>query len=204
MKSALREQVLAKRNDLSSSFVEQKSKIITKHLSALPMIKQAQTILSYISFGNEVGTHEFIRSALKNKNIVVPFVTDTAHRHLALSYLLDWAHLTPGSYGILEPSPDHVTHVEYKDVDISIVPGIAFDVLCHRIGYGCGYFDRILKKFRTPKIGLAFDIQILEKIPYTIYDVPMNYVLTEKRIISNGGPNTVSKTYKSSKYKGQS
>jgi 5-formyltetrahydrofolate cyclo-ligase len=204
MKSVLREQILEKRKALPPSFLEEKSTIIIKHLSLLPAIEQAKTILSYISFGNEVYTHDFIRSSIKKKNIVVPFVADTTQKKLSLSYLSDWNNLLPGNYGILEPSPDHVTPAEFEDIDICVIPGVAFDTSCHRIGYGYGYFDRILKKIHTLKIGLAFEVQILNNIPITSYDVPMDCILTEKRFISYGKHGIVSKTYKSSKYKGQS
>ena len=67
--------------------------------------------------------------------------------------------------------------------DLCIVPGVAFDKTGHRIGFGGGYFDRLLKKTRAATIGLAYEFQIIDKVPVTAYDVAVDYIVTEKRVI---------------------
>src|SRR3989338_3616519 len=90
----------------------------------------------------------------------------------------------PKTFGILEPKESYQREFNPDKLDIVIVPGIAFDKNGHRIGYGYGYYDRFLKTIRkeTLKIGLAYDFQLIEKIPEERHDVPVDIILTEKEI----------------------
>jgi 5-formyltetrahydrofolate cyclo-ligase len=89
--------------------------------------------------------------------------------------------ITKGKYGILENS---MSDSIIEEMDLLIVPGIAFDLQGNRIGYGKGYYDRFLSKRKANYIiGLAFENQIINKIPKTAYDIPVNILFTEKRII---------------------
>lgn len=92
--------------------------------------------------------------------------------------------LQVGAFGILEPKPS-CPLVTPDEIDIIVVPGLAFDECCNRLGRGLGYYDRFLKNLpqRTLKVALAFECQIMPRIPIKPNDVPMDTVITEKRAI---------------------
>ena len=133
----------------------------------------------FVSFNSEVDTHDMIRNALKNKTIIIPKV---AHHEIEPSFIIDFDNLIPGKFGILEPI--ETMKIAYKNIDLILVPGIAFDKEGHRIGYGFGYYDKFLKKVpKAIKIGLAFDFQIVDKIPREMHDVPVDLIVTEERVV---------------------
>jgi 5-formyltetrahydrofolate cyclo-ligase len=202
MKNVLRKTFLQKRDAIPAQAVKEKSAVIIQKLLSLEEVQRAQIIFSYISFKSEVYTHGLIKSLIKSKVVVVPIVTDTQKKTLLLSQLQNWSYVSPGFYGILEPRKEYLKEVPYKDIDVAVVPGVLFDKKCHRIGYGGGYFDRLLKKLTAKKIGLAFDTQIIEAIPREKHDASMDKIITDKRIIQcNKKINNLSKTYKYSQYK---
>jgi 5-formyltetrahydrofolate cyclo-ligase len=183
MKNVLRKTFVQERDTLSAKTIKNKSAVIIHKLLLLEEIQRAQIIFFYISFKGEVYTHGLIKSLIKSKAVVVPLVTDTKKKTLLLSQLQSWSHLSPGSFGILEPREEYIKEVPYGDIEVAVVPGVLFDVRCHRIGYGGGYFDRLLKKLTAIKIGLAFDTQIIETIPQEKHDVSMDKIITDRRII---------------------
>ena len=97
--------------------------------------------------------------------------------------VIDFESLVPfGKFGI--PEPMELMKVSYKSIDAVIVPGVAFDKNGYRIGFGFGHYDKFLKK--TPhavKIGLAFEFQIVDSVPKEEHDVPVDFIITEKRVI---------------------
>ena len=133
----------------------------------------------FVSFNSEVSTHQMIKEALKTKTAVIPKVV---HHEIEPSVILDFDNLVPGKFGILEPI--ETMKIAYKNIDLVLVPGIVFDKEGHRIGYGFGYYDKFLKKVpKAIKIGLAFDFQIIDKIPTEIHDVLVDMIVSEKRVI---------------------
>ena len=131
------------------------------------------------SFNSEGHTHEMIKDALRNKTVIIPKV---AHSELEPSVIIDFDNLIPAKFGILEPI--ELMKIAYKNIDLVLVPGIVFDKEGHRIGYGFGYYDKFLKKVpKAVKVGLAFDFQIVDRIPAEEHDVPVDFIITEKRII---------------------
>jgi len=202
MKNVLRKTFVQKRDALPSNVIKEKSAVIIQKLLSLEEIQRAQIIFFYISFKGEVYTHDLIKSLIQSKVVVVPIVTDTQKKTLLLSQLQNWSYVSPGSYGILEPRGEYIKEVPFGDIDVAVVPGVLFDKKCHRIGYGGGYFDRLLKRLTAIKIGLAFDTQIIEAIPQEKHDVPLDKIITDKRIIHcNDKTDNLSKTYKYSSYK---
>jgi 5-formyltetrahydrofolate cyclo-ligase len=183
MKNVLRKTFLQKRDTLPPQAIKEKSAVIIHKLMSLEEIRRAQIIFIYISFKGEVYTHDLIKSLIKSKVIVVPLVTDIHKKTLLLSQLQSWNHVSPGSYGILEPRQEYIQEVPFGDIDVAVVPGVLFDKKCQRIGYGGGYFDRLLKKATAIKIGLAFDTQIIKAIPQEKHDVSMDKIITDKRTI---------------------
>lgn len=179
MKNQLKELILAKRNSLSKQEIIEKSKKIVNSLLHLENYKKSKTIMFFVSFNNEVNTHDIIKSEIKNKIVIVPKVE---HHEIEPSVIIDFDNLITAKFGILEPI--ETMKIAYKKIDLVLVPGIVFDKEGHRIGYGFGYYDKFLRKVpKAIKIGLAFDFQIVDKIPREMHDVSVDMIITEKRVI---------------------
>ena len=184
MKNQIRNNLLLKRKQLSKKDVIEKSDKIKHRLFDLDEFKKSKAILFYVSYDNEVFTHKMIKeSQSAGKQIIVPF-SDKENRCLILSELKDWDELMPGSYGILEPSMENIREIRIDDVDLVIVPGVGFDKKGRRIGHGFGYYDNLLKRSNAYRIGLAFEAQIVDKIPTEDHDLPVHKIITEDRIIN--------------------
>ncbi|MDK2809565.1 MAG: 5-formyltetrahydrofolate cyclo-ligase [Petroclostridium sp.] len=185
-KKELRNKYLKMRKNLQYEEVEKKSKNIIQKLMDTAWYRQSNTIMSYIDFRNEVITRSFIKHALKdNKRIIVP-ITDMSSKILILSELKDFDNeLCQSSYGILEPKKEYVRVVSCNLLDLVLVPGLAFDTSGYRIGYGGGYYDRLLQRLpqKTITIGLAFEFQIVGNIPVESFDRKVDFIITEERII---------------------
>ena len=181
MKEEIRKKILEKRNNLSTYEIFEKSNKIISKLISLEEFKEAKKILCYVSFGSEVYTHGFIKAYSSIKNIAVP-VVNKEKNELILSCIRDWKELSTGAYGILEPKK--IKKANPKEIEIAIIPGIAFDKRGYRIGYGEGYFDRLLSKMNAIRIAIAYELQIVNKIPDEKHDMKMDKIITEKRILS--------------------
>lgn len=185
-KKLLRRQMLERRNKLSQEEIFSKSKQIKNILFNLEEYCVSKVILSYISFSSEVNTFEIIKeSILKGKKVVVP-ISIKEKRELLLSTLCNFEEeLTLGSYNILEPKKEYIRIISSNEINLILVPGIAFSKQGDRIGYGKGYFDRLLSKITCFKIGLAFNFQIIEQITPSQFDIKVDKIITEERIINN-------------------
>lgn len=144
--------------------------------------KRAKSVMFYVSKEGEVFTHGMIEHALKTKSVVVPLV-DLKQKKLELSELRKFEHLEPSTLGILEPKKEYIKYVKIEDVDLFVVPGIAFDRAGNRVGYGKGYFDRLLAKTKASIFGLSYDFQIVPLIECSKHDVRVNKIVTESRVI---------------------
>ncbi|MFH1545459.1 MAG: 5-formyltetrahydrofolate cyclo-ligase [archaeon] len=187
MKKELRERFLSKRNLLSKLEVFEKSNEIKEKLLELPEFIEAKTIMSYISFRNEARTHELIKESIKkNKRIVIP-ITDFKKKKIYLSEVRDFEkELISSRIGLFQPKREFLRPVNEKELELIIVPGIAFDEKGCRIGFGKGYYDSFLKKVKksVPVIALAFENQISnKKLPSKKHDKHAHKIITEKRVI---------------------
>lgn len=90
--------------------------------------------------------------------------------------------LKAGAFGILEPTEDCVA-VPENEIDLIIVPGVAFDRQRNRLGRGKGFYDRLLSTLNVPKIGISYDFQLKDQIPVEPFDRKMDLIITEKEII---------------------
>jgi 5-formyltetrahydrofolate cyclo-ligase len=154
-----------------------KNRIIKKKLFKTEVFQKAKRVMFYISFAGEVDTREMIKEAIKlGKIIAVPVCRD--RRTIRPCLLSKGAKLKKGPYGINEPAIKRF--VNLRDLDLVIVPGIAFDKKGSRLGRGKGYYDYFLKQlkpYRIPCFGVAFDFQILPTLPTTQQDVSVHRVL---------------------------
>ncbi|HAE91508.1 MAG TPA: 5-formyltetrahydrofolate cyclo-ligase [Tissierella sp.] len=185
-KKILRKKILQKRAELSTENIVNYSNIIENKLYKMDYYKNAKTIMSFISFGDEIITHEIIKNSIKNgKSVVVP-ITIPETKELKVSKILDFSELEIGYYNILTPKKDFLRFIDFNTIDLVLVPGVVFARDGYRVGYGGGYYDRFLSKFKEKvnTIGLAFDLQIVEEVPKDSFDIPVDFIITEKETIN--------------------
>jgi len=185
-KKILRKKILQKRAELSTENIVNYSNIIENKLYKMDYYKNAKTIMSFISFGDEIITHEIIKNSIKNgKSVVVP-ITIPETKKLKVSKILDFSELEIGYYNILTPKKDFLRFIDFNTIDLVLVPGVVFARDGYRVGYGGGYYDRFLSKFKEKvnTIGLAFDLQIVEEVPKDSFDIPVDFIITEKETIN--------------------
>jgi len=183
MKGKIREGIKEKRRKQNKEENRKKSREIKKRLFNLKVFNNAKTVLFYVSYNGEVNTHEMIKKALNIKKIVVP-ISNIADETLNLSILEDFYDLEISSYNILEPKKECITNISINDIDLIIIPGVAFDINGNRMGHGKGYYDKLLEKSKVAKVGLCFEFQLVENIPTESHDIPVDKIITEKRIIN--------------------
>ncbi len=141
------------------------------------IIQKANIVLLYHSLPDEVNTHQLIQSLSHSKTILLPTVVgDELELHL-----YDEQTLTPDStYGIMESKGVLFPRERYEEIDIAIIPGMAFTTDGKRLGRGKGYYDRLLPQLKCPLIGLAFPFQIVEDIPCEAHDHRLDNVIFTK------------------------
>lgn len=187
MKNEIRKQILEARKALSPEEVIAKSTKIFYRLQHFPLYQNARHVLAYIDFRNEVKTDLIIKDLLSSgKNVIIP-VSIPETKEMMISQVLDpEKELAKGAYGILEPKKEFIRKVNPDDLDLILVPGVAFDVRGYRIGYGGGYYDRFFGQQikKIPSVALAYDFQIIEAVPRDFFDHPVDYIITETRTIA--------------------
>lgn len=177
-KKVIRNRYLEKRRQLMQELWERNSHRIFLRLKEHPLFLQSEYIYSYVDYQKEVDTHELIAYALEiGKKVAVPKIMGN---HMEFYYLSSLDSLKPGFHGI--PEPDGAG-LATESKALMIMPGVAFDPACNRIGYGKGYYDRYLHAHpEHPTIALAFELQITELIEADFHDIQPNLIITEERI----------------------
>lgn len=185
-KEEIRKNILKKRLSLSSEEIRNKSQQIFLQLTKTVEYRNSQNVMFYVATRSEVQTEEMIKESIKmGKNIFVPIILAKSI-NLAPSKILDFdTELEKGKKGILEPMKKYYRFFPPENIDLTIVPGVAFDLSGNRIGRGFGYYDNFLRQIRTSikVIALAFEMQIVKMIPAEKNDFPVHKIITEKRII---------------------
>ncbi len=176
-KAQIRSKIIFRFNTQKEDTRDRKSKRILEKLFRQKVFKKAKIVMFYIAFDGEVNTEEMIREAKKLGKIVTVPVCRRNRITLMPCILDDNARLEKGPYGVPEPAAQRP--IPLKDVDLIVVPGIAFDKKGNRLGRGKGCYDRFLKKLprQITSIGLAFSFQILPSIPARTHDVKVSRVL---------------------------
>ncbi|MBM9603937.1 5-formyltetrahydrofolate cyclo-ligase [Desulfopila inferna] len=183
----IRKEKLAQRDSLTIEEISEKSRIIEKKILSLDEIQSALNIFIYVSFRSEVSTLWLIEELLKNsKKISVP-ITHVAERRMEAIHIEDLSRdLVPGYCNIPEPNEERVRNnvTDPFNIDVVIIPGSVFDERGARFGYGGGYYDRFLEKIPfAVRIGLAFEMQMVEEAPIQPHDELLDYIVTEQRTI---------------------
>ena len=189
LKGELRVQAHAQRCDQPDK--EELSRAICERFAGLPAYRDSQTVMCYVHVRDEVRTQRFLEALVgRDKRVVIPYCVGD---DLRLFLLEDMAELSTGCFGILEPdqrlrSLQH-KHLEAGQIDLVMVPGVAFDIQGGRLGHGRGYYDRLLAEARpdTPLVALAFECQLFPRIPMGPHDVYMDLVVTEKEVYRGRG-----------------
>lgn len=180
-KSKLREEFLSKRKTLTSSFVSETSRKIVELITTTKEFQSAQIISCYYPFRNEVDILPLLGFA-GNKKYVFPRVVKGIEK--LDFYLINLPDdFEKGVFGLMEPKT-FLPKVDVKDIDLFLVPGVAFTKSGCRLGYGGGYYDETLRdrKLDSLAFGVCFDIQLAENIPLEEWDIKMGFVVTESEI----------------------
>ena len=178
-----RREIKDKRAFMSLELVKRLSGEIARQLFTTEEYWNADTVCFYISTKNEVDTMDMIAHALHNgKRVAAPKVRGKEMDFVEFSHK---SQLKEGAFGILEPQGSQV--IDTRDA-LLIMPGVAFDESCNRIGYGGGFYDRYLAGHGVKgKIALAYEMQIVKRLEAESFDVRPDMIITEKRIIRNNG-----------------
>lgn len=170
----------AVRGALPVSACEARSAEIAKRVVTLTSFESAKTILAFSSMRREVKTHAIMQAAWTvGKQVALPRVVE---RELHLHRIGADTELVEGSFGVPEP-PDEAPRISPGTVDFAVVPALAVDLRGYRIGYGGGYYDRLLPLLENARsCALAFDFQLIAEVPELPIDVPVDIVVTDQRV----------------------
>jgi 5-formyltetrahydrofolate cyclo-ligase len=181
-KKRLRQELIARRDALAPAERARLGALLMERVMALPEIARARSILTTMAIGSELDTSPLVAWALaEGKAVILPRVSPPP-RHLEIYAIEDPGRdLVPGIWDIPEPDPARCRRVTLSEVDFALVPALAIDRRRYRLGYGAGFFDRLLAG-RGPKplcvtaLPGAFHV---ESLPVDAYDVPMDRVISE-------------------------
>jgi 5-formyltetrahydrofolate cyclo-ligase len=184
VKQKLRSEKLLQRLNQHPVEKSGKDEAILKSIVKLPVFKEAQNVLIYLPIHGEVDLSNLFKPqthgelAPMNKKFILPKVKGETTLHLY--YVKNLNEVEIGRYNIMEPNKN-LQQADPKDIDLAIIPGVVFAKNGHRIGYGKGFYDRLLKKVTCPKVGVAYDFQIVENIAGELHDTPMDMIITESK-----------------------
>lgn len=183
----LRRSILAKRDALPAQERREKSAAIRRKLWELDDFSSAKNIMIYINFRSEVETLPLVEECLrKNIQVTAPLTIIRPPRLVPYPITDPKKDLRPGYCNIPEPDAARLTPHDPGAIDVVLLPGSVFDAYGGRLGYGGGYYDRFLSRDapQAVRIALAFEDQLVEKVPVLDHDIPLHYLVTEKRIIT--------------------
>ncbi len=180
-KAEIRTEVKRRRAAADLKSLHEASLRIKERLTALEAYQKAEVFLAYVDAKQEVETRLLMQQAWEDgKKVAAPRVDGDGIMHYYIVESLD--DLEPGSFGIMEPKTTCL--VCETEEGLLLMPGVAFDVRCHRVGYGGGYYDRYLEKHPgLLHIALAFEFQVFEEVPFEDHDILPEMILTEDRVL---------------------
>ncbi|MDZ4993059.1 5-formyltetrahydrofolate cyclo-ligase [Clostridium perfringens] len=186
-KGELRKEIKLKRENLDKNIKLRADEKIRKSLFESEIYKNSKVVFIYVNMDSEINTIDIIKELLtSDKTIAVPKVIPVSLKErqmkaLKINSLLQLNE--SGAFGILEPSVECEDISE--DVDLIIIPGLAFDINGNRLGYGGGFYDRFLRKYPNSKrVALCYDFQIFDEIPHEFFDEKVDLIISEEKIIS--------------------
>jgi 5-formyltetrahydrofolate cyclo-ligase len=181
-KSDLRAAVLARRDAIPEPQRRARSEAISRKVQALPEFSAAKVVMAYMSMGSEFDTQLLVQAVLqRGARLVLPRVDKTT-KMLALHAVRDLQHdLKSGIWGIREPDPARCDTVALSEVDFILMPGAVFDRERRRLGYGGGFYDKMLAlpERRALTVAVAFDEQVVPSVPTEPHDVPVDILVSD-------------------------
>lgn len=184
-KRSLRSRIQAGRDQLTPLLRGELSAAITARLIARLDVDRPRVVSSFVSFGSEFDTGAFNAAVLSRGTALVLPRIRRAERCLDLLLVADLARdLVPGVWGILEPDPRRCISVDISAVDWCVVPGLAFDRSGRRVGYGAGFYDRLLSAGHCLKVAPAFQLQLVDRVPTEPHDRCVDFVVTESETVT--------------------
>ncbi len=194
-KSEIRKKLRDKRGQLDKNSIKQASECVTLQVVHFSPFIKSQTIALYLPQENELDTSPIIDQATTlKKALYLPVVSPNSNQILSFYSYHPHDPLILNCFNILEPDINHQTAIDPVALDIIFVPLVGFDHHCHRLGRGGGYYDRTLNfsdntaEKKPIKIGLAYEFQKIIKIKPSKWDIPLDYVITEKNIYQRTVP----------------
>ena len=179
-KKAVREQMKALRRKVSKEEKKLASRAVCERLFCSNLLVAAQNVCVYMDAFGEIETEEIISKLRNNnKNVYVPCVNGD---DIFISKLTD--SLSPGAFGIREPK--NKESIDKSVIDAFLLPGLAFDSSGARVGFGKGYYDKLLSGTNALKIGLAYSFQTVDRIECEEHDIKADYIVTERMVIDCG------------------
>ncbi len=184
MKHRLRSELRARRDRQPDR--RRLSRVICRRLMDLPEFARARCVMSYVDFSSEVHTRPLLHTLWEQgRTVVVPYCL---RDDLGLFRLQSFDELAPSRLGIPEPRGELRARADRRadaaQIDLVVVPGLGFDRQGARLGFGRGYYDRLLSRLRgeTRRMGLAFECQLVDHLPLLPHDVPVHMVITERAV----------------------
>jgi 5-formyltetrahydrofolate cyclo-ligase len=180
-KKSIRETLLARRKHLSAETCLARSLLIQRRLLETAEFQKAAAVALYSPILNEVFTEELFRSAKqRGKLVAYPRVSGGSLEFVVTSAAEE---LRPGVFNVLEPIGKET--IPFEELEMVVVPGVAFDQEGHRLGYGKGFYDRVLHRKGGGRalVGLCFELQLVEALPAEVHDVAMDLLITEERVL---------------------
>lgn len=173
-KSELRIQIRALKRQMTAEEIEARSEHLRRLFTSTEAYRNAGTIYGYMSYNQEVRTLPLLEQALREgKRVAIPKCYGDEMRFI---FMEDLSQVEKSSCGIPEPIAD--TPVADDETALVLMPGLAFDRVGHRIGYGGGFYDKFLSaETNHPTVALCFDFQVVENLPTEEFDIPVDLVL---------------------------
>jgi 5-formyltetrahydrofolate cyclo-ligase len=183
-KDSIRKQIIEHRDSIDINIKNQRDENIFNSLIKSEWYKKANTIFAFVSFKSETDTHKIIRYAIQDKKTIYVPRIKSKQKGIEIFKIDSFDQLEKGYFGILEPIESCLA-VDSKDIDLILMPGVAFDRQGGRLGYGAGFYDRFLSNMSNivDKIAVAYHFQVLDNIPMDEHDVRINGIVTEEEII---------------------
>lgn len=180
-KQALRKQLRSVRAALPASACESRSAAITSRVLALEELRAVETVLAFASIGNEVRTQALIDAFhAEGKRVALPRVVDRA---LTLHLAKQGQELRAGAFSVPEPPAD-APPIPAGEVDFALIPALAVDPRGYRIGYGGGYYDRLLPQLQNAlSCAVVYDFQLVAEVPELPFDVTVDLIVTDAQVI---------------------
>lgn len=187
-KKALRQRILSERDAMTAEARDAASAALTGRLTADERYRQARSVLAYWGFGSEMDTRAFLKAALSaGKMLALPRIDKPSNSLQLYSVRNLDADLEAGPWGIMEPKAEPQRMVALDAIGFVLVPGVAFDPVCNRMGYGKAYYDRLFADCKGPlpfRSAAAFDCQIVDAVPVSPSDVPIDAVFSPARVFT--------------------